>query len=91
MACNPTWQHKDLAQALNLDPSMVTRLLSPLKCIEGVAGALKEEKVGISDCYAASKLPPEEQAGLLSLKLAVPAATPSSRRGVRNASAARRR
>jgi ParB family chromosome partitioning protein len=69
MACNPTWQMKDLADALHLDPSMLTRLLSPSKCIPLWQDALKAEKVGISDCYAASKLPPDEQAGLLSLKL----------------------
>jgi hypothetical protein len=69
MACNPTWQLKDLADALHLDPSMLTRLLSPSKCIPAWQEALKAEKVGISDCYAASKLPPDEQAGLLSLKL----------------------
>ncbi len=70
MAGNPTWQMKDLAEALHLDPSMLTRLLSPSKCIPTWQEALKAEKVGISDCYAASKLPPDEQAGLLSLKLA---------------------
>jgi ParB-like chromosome segregation protein Spo0J len=69
MACNPTWQLKDLAEALHLDPSMLTRLLSPSKCIPAWQEALKDERVGISDCYAASKLPPEEQAELLALKL----------------------
>jgi len=69
MACNPTWQLKDLAEALHLDPSMLTRLLSPSKCIPAWQDALKAEKVGISDCYAASKLPPEEQGELLALKL----------------------
>jgi hypothetical protein len=61
---------KDLADALHLDPSMLTRLVSPSKCIPAWQEALKAEKVGISDCYAASKHPPDEQAGLLSLKLA---------------------
>lgn len=69
MACNPTWQHKDLAQALNLDPSMVTRLLSPSGCTKAWQEALKEGKVGVSDCYAARKLPLEQQDGLLALKL----------------------
>ena len=71
MCMNPTWQMKDLADHLNLDPSMVTRLLSPSKCSTAWQEALKEnKKVGISDCYAASKLEsPEEQSALLALKL----------------------
>ena len=73
MACaellgmNTDWQLKDLAEHLKLDPSMVTRLLSPSKCIAAWQDALKDGKVGISDCYAASRLPESEQAGLLAL------------------------
>jgi len=48
---------------------MVTRLLSPSKCIEAAQAALCEGKIGISDCYAISKLPADEQAGLLAKKL----------------------
>lgn len=69
MCGNPGWQMKDLADALHMDPSTVTRLLSPSKCIEAVQDALKADKIGISDCYAISKLPQEKQAGLLALKL----------------------
>lgn len=69
MRLNPQWQLKDLAAHLHLDPSMVTRLLSPSKCIEAAQAALCEGKIGISDCYAISKLPAEEQAGLLAKKL----------------------
>jgi ParB family chromosome partitioning protein len=69
MEMNPEWQMKDLAGRLNLDPSMATRLLSPSKCIEAAQDALREGKIGISDCYAISKLPPDEQAGLLARKL----------------------
>ncbi len=69
MCMNPTWQMKDLAEALHVDPSSVTKMLSPSKCSEEWQQALKEGKVGISDCYAASRLPPEKQAGLLALKL----------------------
>lgn len=68
MSMNPAWQIKGLAEFLHLDPSMLTRLLSPSKCIPAWQEALKEGKVGISDCYAASKLPQSEQAGLLALK-----------------------
>jgi ParB family chromosome partitioning protein len=66
---HPGWQLKDLAEFLHLDASMLTRLLSPSRCIATWQDALKEGKVGISDCYAASKLPESEQAGLLALKL----------------------
>lgn len=66
---NPQWQLKDLAAQLHLDPSMVTRLLSPSKCIEAVQSALRDGRIGISDCYAISKLPIEEQAAVLAQKL----------------------
>jgi ParB family chromosome partitioning protein len=66
---NPGWQGKDLAEHLHLDPSSVTRLLSPSKCSADWQEALKVGKVGISDCYAASKLDESEQSGLLALKL----------------------
>lgn len=69
MCMNPHWQMKDLAEHLHLDPSMVTRLLSPSKCIPAAQEALAAGKIGISDCYAISKLPEWEQAGLLALKL----------------------
>lgn len=69
MCGNPTWQMKDLAEALHLDPSMVTRLLSPSKCIEAAQNALREETITLRDCYALSQLSPEDQVGLLSLRL----------------------
>jgi ParB family transcriptional regulator, chromosome partitioning protein len=69
MSMNPSAQLKDLAEALKLEPSMVTRLMSPSKCIPAWLEALKMGKVGISDCYAASRLPESEQSGLLAMKL----------------------
>lgn len=69
MSMNPTWQMKDLAAQLKKDPSSVTRILSPSKCNAAWQQALKDGKVGISDCYAASKLPEEGQTELLALKL----------------------
>jgi ParB family chromosome partitioning protein len=70
MNMNPGWQMKDLARALSLDPSMVTRLLSPGKCVEAAQAALRDRKISISDCYALSKLDPSEQPALLAMKLA---------------------
>ena len=69
MCGNPGWKLLDLAEHLHLDPSSVTRLMSPSKCIPAWQEALKAGTVGISDCYAASKLPEAEQASLLALKL----------------------
>lgn len=69
MSTNAAWQLKDLAEHLHLDPSMLTRLLSPSKCIEAAQHALRDGKIGISDCYAISKLPQDEQAGLLAMKM----------------------
>lgn len=69
MRANPTWQLKDLAEFLHIDPSMVTRWLSPDKCVPAVQEALKDGKIGISDAYAISRLPESEQAPLLALKL----------------------
>jgi ParB family chromosome partitioning protein len=67
---NPTWQLKDLAEKhLHLDPSMVTRLLAPSKCIEAAQNALREDKIGISDCYEFSLVSPDRQAELLLMKL----------------------
>lgn len=63
------WSQKELAENLQLDESSVTRMLSPSKCISDVQAALKDGKLSISDCYAISKLPPEDQPGLLALKL----------------------
>ena len=69
MCMHPAWQMKDLAAALNKDPSSVTRILSPSKCIPAWQDALKDGKVGVSDCYAASKISENQQAELLALKL----------------------
>jgi ParB family transcriptional regulator, chromosome partitioning protein len=66
---NPDWQLKDLAEYLHLDPSSVTRLMSPSRCTQVVQDALKEGKISISDCYAMSKLEAKDQFGLLVLKL----------------------
>jgi ParB family chromosome partitioning protein len=69
MCMNPAWQLKDLADHLKFDPSMVTRLLSPSKCIPAVQEALAAGRLGISDCYAMSKVDAKEQHHLLAMKL----------------------
>lgn len=66
---NPNWLAKDLAERLKMDPSMMTRILSPSKCILPVRQALKAGKIGLSDCYAISKEAEERQLPMLELKL----------------------
>lgn len=66
---NLGWTQKELAEQLHIDPSMVIRLLSPSKCIESVQAALAEGRIGISDCYAISRLDQAEQAAALAMKL----------------------
>ena len=66
---NPNWQLKDLAEALKVEPSTVTKYLSPLKTTSAWQEALRDGKVGISDCYQASLLPEREQDALLQRKL----------------------
>jgi ParB family chromosome partitioning protein len=73
MCMNPGWELKNLAEFLHIHPSMVTRLLSPTRCIPAVQEALKAGKIGnskfgISDCYELSQETPERQAELLRLK-----------------------
>jgi len=66
---NPGWLAKDLAARLKLDPSYITRALSPSKTIPEVRAALKAGKIGLKSCYAISKEPEEKQAALLALTL----------------------
>ena len=76
---NAAWQLKDLAEHLHLDPSMVTRLLSPSKCTEAAQNALRAGTIGISDCYEFSQESPDRQAELLRMKL-----TGASRRAIKD-------
>jgi ParB/RepB/Spo0J family partition protein len=66
---NPGWQNQELARCVKLDPSTVTRLLSPSKCVAEVVEALRENKIAISDAYEISKaVDREDQLRLLALK-----------------------
>jgi ParB family transcriptional regulator, chromosome partitioning protein len=66
---NPGWQNQDLARCVKLDPSTVTRLLSPSKCVAEVVEALRDNKITISDAYEISKQEDREgQLRLLALK-----------------------
>jgi ParB/RepB/Spo0J family partition protein len=87
LALNPGATQKDLANRLKLEASTVTRLMSPSKCIQSVQDALKAGKIGISDCYAISKTPADEQAALLVAKLNGASRDALERRGRRQRSA----
>jgi ParB/RepB/Spo0J family partition protein len=63
------WSNRELAGHLHLDPSSVTRILSPSDCIPAVQEAFLAGKCGVSDCYAISKLDQSEQAAMLARKL----------------------
>ncbi|HZZ80791.1 MAG TPA: ParB N-terminal domain-containing protein [Gemmataceae bacterium] len=68
---NPTWQQKDLATNFQMEPSCITRYLSPSQCTKAWKDALKDGVVGVTDCYEASKLPDEHaQDALLAMKRA---------------------
>lgn len=67
--CHPEWQAKDLAEHLKLEASTVTKLLSPSKCIPAWQEALQAGRVGISDCYAASRASQDMQYEMLAMKL----------------------
>lgn len=64
---------KAMAELLSVDPSMITRYLSPADCIEEVRKALKEELLGIKQVYEFSKESPERQEELLAKALKKPA------------------
>lgn len=71
MEANPGWGQKDVARALSLDPSMVTRILSPSRAEPGVVEALRAGKIGLSAVYTITKSDsPAEQGRLLGLHLA---------------------
>jgi ParB family transcriptional regulator, chromosome partitioning protein len=69
IALNKGWQFRELAAHLKLDPSSVTRLLSPGKCIPAVQEAFQAARLGITDCYAFSRLSADQQHEALREKL----------------------
>ncbi len=60
---------KELAERLNIDPSMITKYLSLKNCCPEVREALRSGTIGITTCYEVSGEPPERQRELLALKL----------------------
>jgi ParB family chromosome partitioning protein len=72
---NPGATAKELAEKIDRDPSMLTRLNSLWKTIPAVQKAAEEGKIGPKAWYQISLLSPAEQTGLLEMYLA---GTPAS-------------
>jgi ParB/RepB/Spo0J family partition protein len=68
-AAHPDWSKKRLAEHLDMDPSMVTKMLPAGEPIPAVEDAFKAGRIGIGDRYNISLLPPAEQPVPLELKL----------------------
>lgn len=66
---NPALTDRQIAERFAVSASTVVRWAAPSACVDSVVAALKECRLGISDCYAISKLPRGEQPDLLALKL----------------------
>jgi hypothetical protein len=65
----PKWMAKEIAGALQKDPTWVTHYSSPSNCIPAVQEAFEAGRLGISDCYAISKVSDRDQHEMLALKL----------------------
>jgi hypothetical protein len=66
---HPEWSNKDLAACLNVDPSMITVLLSPERCLPAIKDALRSGAIRISDCVAMARVDEKTQHDLLAAKL----------------------
>ncbi|WP_238537682.1 HDOD domain-containing protein [Zavarzinella formosa] len=72
---NPGSTAKELAEKIDRDPSLMTRLLSLWTTIPQVIAAAGEGQIGIKAWYQISLLPPADQAGLLEMyRSSMPAA-----------------
>lgn len=68
---NPEWQAKQLAEALAVDPTTITKIMAASHVAPEVRAALEVGKIGTSDCYAISRLKDESaQREALEAKLA---------------------
>jgi hypothetical protein len=70
LSLNPQWTALQLGEYLHKDKSLITRILSPSRCIADVQAALKQEKLTLSHAYAISQAEREQQPELLEMALA---------------------
>jgi ParB/RepB/Spo0J family partition protein len=68
-AAHSEWSKKRLAEHLDMDPSMVTKMLPTGELIPAAEDAFKARQIGIGDRYNISLLPIGEQEALLARKL----------------------
>jgi ParB family transcriptional regulator, chromosome partitioning protein len=80
LALNPSWRGKELGEHLKLSAATITRLLSPSACIAPAQQALAAGRIGITDCYALSRLPADAQDEVLALMLSKEARSTIERR-----------
>jgi hypothetical protein len=66
---HPGWLGKDLAAYLNIDPSMIARLMAASNTVPTVHEAFKSGRLNGSQVYAISKAGPEEQPTMLAAAL----------------------
>jgi ParB family transcriptional regulator, chromosome partitioning protein len=65
----PTWDHKDVANFLRVDPSMIARLLCVGKASEAVRLALQTGKICLATCYEITKCKLDDQQAALDLAI----------------------
>lgn len=68
---NPSWQMKDLAEHLNLDPSTVTRIMAVGKLIPEAMQSLRDDLINGAQAYAITQASDQAEA----LRLALTGAT----------------
>jgi ParB/RepB/Spo0J family partition protein len=67
MKLNPSWTAVKLAEHLNKDNSLITRILAPSKLIPRGQESLKKGTITLAHCYPISQVPAEQQDYLLDM------------------------
>jgi ParB family chromosome partitioning protein len=66
---NPGLTNKDLAENLKLSEATISKYMSVSRCTKDVQDALDDGRIGISTAYEISRVPADQQAELLCLRL----------------------
>ncbi len=67
---NPSWDRKECGKHLHVKGPVITRWLAYLDCVPEVQAAFDQAAVNLTQMYAISKAPPEQQHTLLAFSLA---------------------